>query len=212
MALTLTLTPVLAGAAVLPPPKNITGPCDLGAAAIFVALPLSERVLPGKNAAAKESKRKAIKVFMRVIGGDAFNQIEQVLSLINKLVPYTQKVAMKERQKPRLLLLLVVACASSRARAWRPKRKASTGTDKAPNKVSTKQRAQKMAQEAKEVNSACSKSAPATLHAHKQTSRRTLNVVHNGSARSHIVACAWAHVVPACHIVSSQLDYGLADV
>jgi hypothetical protein len=83
---------------------------------------------------------------------------------------------MKERQKPRLLLLLVVACASSRARAWRPKRKASTGTDKASNKVSTKQRAQKMAQEAKEVNSACSKPAlTIPMHMHMSKHRDELS-------------------------------------
>jgi hypothetical protein len=72
MALTLTLTPVLAGAAVFPPPKNITGPCDLGAAAIFVALPLCERVLHGRNADTTETKRNAINAFMRaIVDGDA---------------------------------------------------------------------------------------------------------------------------------------------
>eukprot|EP00953_Heterococcus_sp_UTEX-ZZ885_P012912 7378-Heterococcus_DN1.PRE.2 len=150
-------------------------------------------------------------VSYQVLHGDTLIiQIEQVLSLINKLVPYTQKVAMKERQKPRLLLLLVVACASSRARAWRPKRKASTGTDKAPNKVSTKQRAQKMAQEAKEVNSACSKSAPAIMHAHEQTSRRTLKVfqdVVQDVTSLHALGLICLTVTSLHHA-----DYGLAYV
>jgi hypothetical protein len=89
---------------------------------------------------------------------------------------------MRERSR---VLLVFVACASSHARAWRPKRKGSTSTDK----TSTKQRAQKMFKEAKEVMYACSAVAfdllysktLTLLHAHELEFSRTRALLHNES-------------------------------
>jgi hypothetical protein len=68
----LTFNPVFAGAAFVP--KNITGPCDLGAVASLEALMCGSALL-GRKADATDNNRKPIKTFMGVI------VVEGVLSM-----------------------------------------------------------------------------------------------------------------------------------